>query len=265
MKQRNDSKKQVMLTGNRIARITLGALLLLAPVGLNAEAPLGNSQQEVTAAGMPRFVLFTTKEASGYLVKAECMDAAMAKNTYPNSSVRFTWGVRYPGKEIVWTAGDKASLLVPSGEDGTVVILKVTDQDGKNETVQSIKVSEKEVYYAINNQILIDSKKNIYLEDGEEYSYEYGEVDLDFNPDSPSKYAGYAWTATSATVYTPHATHYDVDISRGHISIMDIIPEEEVNYIVKNGEVGHEVVYTIALKNPNNGIIQLIPFSVKFK
>ena len=54
-------------------------------------------------------------------------------------------------------------------------------------------------------------------------------------------------------------------VSRGEMSIKDILPQEELDYITHNMQDGHTCLYTIALLNPEDKFIQIIPVTIKVK
>ncbi len=54
-------------------------------------------------------------------------------------------------------------------------------------------------------------------------------------------------------------------VSRGEMSIKDVLPQEELDYITHNMQVDHTCLYTIALLNPEDKFIQIIPVTIKIK
>ena len=49
------------------------------------------------------------------------------------------------------------------------------------------------------------------------------------------------------------------------MSIKDVLPQEELDYITHNMQVDHTCLYTIALLNPEDKFIQIIPVTIKIK
>ena len=118
----------------------------------------------------------------------------------------------------------------------------------------------------VNNNILsIDKSKNIYKENGSLYSYKNGKIYLTRDTSLPSQYQKDIWTSTKGVVFSPFSTAYDVTVTRGEIPIKQVLPEEELNLVIQNATTGKEYIYTIALLNPEDKIIQFIPVTFKMK
>lgn len=81
----------------------------------------------------------------------------------------------------------------------------------------------------------------------------------------PSDYQHDIWTSTKAVVFSPFANQYNVLVTRGEISIKNILPQEELNYVISNSDTGQTNIYTIALLNPEDKIIQFLPFTITLK
>lgn len=51
----------------------------------------------------------------------------------------------------------------------------------------------------------------------------------------------------------------------GALSIKNIFPDMELDYIIQNSTSGKTYVYMVALLNPENNIVQLVPISITFE
>lgn len=139
------------------------------------------------------------------------------------------------------------------------------DSNGRESVVQSVKASGNDVFLPTNNHIKVDGNKNIYKENGSSYSYKRGKLYLTRDTSLPTEYQRANWTAMEADVYSPFSNQYTIIVDGGEIMLKDIFPEEELDYVVSNLEVGQTYTYTIALKNPQKKVIQLLPFTVTLK
>lgn len=142
---------------------------------------------------------------------------------------------------------------------------KVHDANGNESIPQSVKVNAYDVFLAENNHLKVDANSNIYKEDGSVYSYKNGKVYLTRDASLPSDYQHDIWTSTKAVVFSPFANQYNVLVTRGEISIKNILPQEELNYVISNSDTGQTNIYTIALLNPEDKIIQFLPFTITLK
>ena len=111
----------------------------------------------------------------------------------------------------------------------------------------------------------VDVNGNIYKEDGSAYSYKNGKVYLTRDTNLPSDYQHDIWTSTKAVVFSPFASQYNVLVTRGEIPIKHILPQDELNYVISNSDTGQTNIYTIALLNPEDKIIQFMPFTITLK
>lgn len=102
-------------------------------------------------------------------------------------------------------------------------------------------------------------------ENGSLYSYKNGKIYLTRDTSLPSQYQKDIWTSTKGVVFSPFSTAYDVTVTRGEIPIKQVLPEEELNLVIQNATTGKEYIYTIALLNPEDKIIQFIPVTFKMK
>ena len=102
-------------------------------------------------------------------------------------------------------------------------------------------------------------------ENGSLYSYKNGKIYLTRDTSLPSQYQKDIWTSTKGVVFSPFSTAYEVTVTRGEIPIKQVLPEEELNLVIQNATTGKEYIYTIALLNPEDKIIQFIPVTFKMK
>lgn len=216
--------------------------------------------------GLPQYILSSSHEPNGFKIEATCIDDIFIEHIETvNNVFKFHWGIKFPDKPIEWRDIDKPYLFVPLESKDAVVFFKTSDGNGNETQVQSIKTSAQDVFLITNNNIKIDNKQNIYLNDDTPYSYKYGKVYLTRNTNLSSEYQDAIWTSTEAEVFGPFSTSYTLPISRGEMSIKNILPQDELNYITNNYESGKVYLYTITLLNPEDKIIQFMPFTVTTK
>ena len=145
------------------------------------------------------------------------------------------------------------------------MLFKVCDSNGNESVVQSVKATGNDVFLATNNHIKVDANKNLYKENGSSYSYKRGKVYLTRDKSLPSDYQRATWSAMEAVVFSPFSNQYNIIVDSGEMMLKNILPEEEMNYLVNNLVVGQTYTYTIALLNPQKKIIQFLPFTVTLK
>lgn len=216
--------------------------------------------------GVPTYLLSSKHEPDGFEVEAKCIDGIYKANIDNiNASLTFRWGVKFPNKSIRWVDTNSPSIFIPIEDKDAVVFLKTIDDNEKESPLQSVKCTATDIFYASNNRLLLDNEKKVYKEDGTVYSYKYGKIYLTRDTSLPKEYQGDIWTSTKAKVYSPFSSTYVVPVSRGEMSIKDILPQEELDYITHNMQVGYTCLYTIALLNPEDKFIQIIPVTIKVK
>lgn len=226
----------------------------------------GVSYSKTVMVGLPRYVLTSKHEPGGFKIDASCIDGEFQNQLEAvNNIVQFQWGVKFPGKSLEWNVINCASIFIPLDNKDAVVFLKVSDGNGNESVVQSVKVTGNDVLLPTNNHIKVDGNKNIYKENGSSYSYKRGKLYLTRDTSLPTEYQRANWTAMEADVYSPFSNQYNIIVDGGEIMLKDILPEEELDYVVSNLEVGQTYTYTIALKNPQKKVIQLLPFTVTLK
>ena len=215
---------------------------------------------------VPTYLLSSKHDPYGFEVEAKCIDGTYRDNIdNVNASLTFRWGVKFPNKSIRWIDTNIPSVFIPIEDKDAVVFLKIIDSNGKESPLQSVKCTATDVFYASNNRLLLDTEEKVYKEDGTVYSYKYGKIYLTRDASLPKEYQGDIWTSTKAKVYSPFNSTYVVPVSRGEMSIKDILPQEELDYITHNMQVGYTCLYTIALLNPEDKFIQIIPVTIKVK
>lgn len=215
---------------------------------------------------LPRYILSTSHEPDGFKIDAICIDAEFQSHLQTaNKVLLFQWGVKLPNKSIEWKTTSSPSIFIPLEDKDAVVFFKVSDSNGNESTIQSIQVNAYDIFFATNNHLKVDANKNIYKEDGSAYSYKNGKVYLTRNKDLPSNYQHDIWTATKAVVFSPFANQYSVSVTRGEIPIKNILPQDELNDVLNNSDMGQTNIYTIALLNPEDKIIQFLPFTITLK
>lgn len=216
--------------------------------------------------GVPTYLLSSKHKPDGFEIEAKCIDETYKANIDNiNASLIFRWGVKFPNKDIRWIDTNSPSVFIPIEDKDAVVFLKIIDSNGKESPLQSVKCTATDIFYASNNRLLLDAAKKIYKEDGTTYSYKYGKIYLTRDISLSKEYEGDIWTSTKAKVYSPFNSTYIIPVSRGEMSIKDVLPQEELDYITHNMQVDHTCLYTIALLNPEDKFIQIIPVTIKIK
>ena len=216
--------------------------------------------------GVPTYLLSSKHKPDGFEIEAKCIDETYKANIDNiNSSLIFRWGVKFPNKDIRWIDTNSPSVFIPIEDKDAVVFLKIIDSNRKESLPQSVKCTATDIFYASNNRLLLDAAKKIYKEDGTTYSYKYGKIYLTRDISLSKEYEGDIWTSTKAKVYSPFNSTYIIPVSRGEMSIKDVLPQEELDYITHNMQVDHTCLYTIALLNPEDKFIQIIPVTIKIK
>lgn len=224
------------------------------------------SYSKTIIVGLPRYILSSKHEPGGFKIDATCIDVEYQNQLETvNKIVQFQWGVKFPDKSIEWNTTNSASIFIPLENKDAVVFFKVCDSNGRESVVQSVKASGNDVFLPTNNHIKVDGNKNIYKENGSTYSYKRGKLYLTRDTSLPTEYQRANWTAMEADVYSPFSNQYNIIVDGGEIMLKNILPEEELDYVVSNLEVGQTYTYTIALKNPQKKVIQLLPFTVTLK
>lgn len=216
------------------------------------------SYSKTIIVGLPRYILSSKHEPGGFKIDATCIDGEYQNQLETvNKIVQFQWGVKFPDKSIEWNTTNSASIFIPLENKDAVVFFKVCDSNGRESVVQSVKASGNDVFLPTNNHIKVDGNKNIYKENGSSYSYKRGKLYLTRDTSLPTEYQRANWTAMEADVYSPFSNQYNIIVDGGEIMLKNILPEEELDYVVSNLEVGQTYTYTIALKNPQKKVIQL--------
>lgn len=224
------------------------------------------SYSKTIIVGLPRYILSSKQEPGGFKIDASCIDGEFQNQLEAvNKIVQFQWGVKFPGKSLEWNATNSASIFIPLDNKDAVVFFKVSDGNGNESVVQSVKACGNDVFLPTNNHIKVDVNKNLYKENGSSYSYKRGKLYLTRDNSLPTEYQRANWTAMEADVYSPFSNQYNIIVDGGEIMLKNILPEEELDYVVSNLEVGQTYTYTIALKNPQKKVIQLLPFTVTLK
>jgi len=212
--------------------------------------------------GVPTYLLSSKHKPDGFEIEAKCIDETYKANIDNiNSSLIFRWGVKFPNKDIRWIDTNSPSVFIPIEDKDAVVFLKIIDSNGKESLPQSVKCTATDIFYASNNRLLLDAAKKIYKEDGTTYSYKYGKIYLTRDISLSKEYEGDIWTSTKAKVYSPFNSTYIIPVSRGEMSIKDVLPQEELDYITHNMHLYDSIakpggqVYTNYSCNYKNKII----------
>lgn len=226
----------------------------------------GISYSRTIIIGLPKYILSAKHEPDGFKIDATCIDAEFQPHLETvNRIIQYQWGVKFPNKPVNWQITNTPSIFVPLEDKDAVVFFKVHDANSNESISQSVKVNAYDVFWAENNHLKVDANSNIYKEDGSVYSYKNGKVYLTRDTSLPSDYQHDIWTSTKAVVFSPFANQYNVLVTRGEIPIKGILPQEELNYVISNSDIGQTNIYTIALLNPEDKIIQFLPFTITLK
>lgn len=218
--------------------------------------------------GMPTYVLSANHVPGGYMINANIISSQFKNySSWINQVITFCWGVKYAGRDIKWVNGHSPSIMLPLEReaDNATVYFKLIDNNGNESPMQFVNAVSSDLFFVNNNILSIDKSKNIYKENGSLYSYKNGKIYLTRDTSLPSQYQKDIWTSTKGVVFSPFSTAYDVTVTRGEIPIKQVLPEEELNLVIQNATTGKEYIYTIALLNPEDKIIQFIPVTFKMK
>lgn len=226
------------------------------------------SYSQLVMVGLPRFVLKASHEPNGYKINAECIDNEYTEQLQDlNGVIKFRFGVKFPSKEIKWIETESPNLQVQlDPKDSKVIVLfKVIDQLGNESPVQTIEVNSQDVYAVINSKLYVDAQGNLYKENKNKYSYTSGRVYVRYKDDLPEKYKERKWMVTSAMVLSPYLKTQNISARDGGPLIKNIIPEDELNYIIKGSEDGQVYNYMIILLNYKGEYVQFVPLSITYK
>ena len=211
-----------------------------------------------------KFFLTSTKEDNGFKVELNVISS-----TVPQAQLReelfYLWGVKRPGKPIEWTESRQTFIEVPLEYADATVYLQPKDMGWFHGPVYHIKVQDQKVFRAINNVLKVDAEGTIYKMDDTKYSYKYGKVYLEHNTDLPYKYQYAGWSPLQAEVYSPFGYDYTIEVEHGEFCIKHVVPESELDALLKNYKSGQSYVYVVALLNCEQKIIQLVPVTITLK
>lgn len=128
-----------------------------------------------------------------------------------------------------------------------------------------VKKDAPPVFSATNAHLWIDATGQLYKENGSPYSYKHGKVYLEHDRQLPKEYQRAIWTPTKAIIKASEERKHLVYISRGEISVKEILPPTELEQIIGEYKNGENREYTIILLNAENRIIQQMPFTLTTK
>lgn len=239
---------------------------------------LGNGLVQITAkhngviysktimVGMPKYILAANHVPNGFKIDANLITSQFSNPSEQlNNIVSYHWGVKFPNKQIVWNVTSEPSILVPLEYKNVTVYFKVCDSNGNFGPVQYINAQAEDVFSVTNGILGVDANKCIYKSNGSSYSYKNGKIYLTRNTSLPSEYQHDIWTSTKAVVFSPFGANYTIPVNMGALSIKNIFPDMELDYIIQNSTSGKTYVYMVALLNPENNIVQLVPISITFE
>lgn len=218
--------------------------------------------------GRPTYVLSANHVPGGYIINANVISTQFKNYTsWINQVITFCWGVKYEGRDITWINSHSPSIMLPleKESDNVTVYFKQIDSNGNEIPMQFVNAVSSDLFFVSNNILSVDENKNIYKENGSLYSYKNGKIYLTRDTSLPSQYQKDIWTSTKGVVFSPFSSTYDVTVTRGEIPIKQVLPEEELNLVIQNAATGKEHIYTVALLNPEDKIIQFIPVTFKKK
>lgn len=226
----------------------------------------GVTYSKTIMVGMPKYILAASHEPNGFKINANLITSQFSNTSEQiNKIVSYHWGVKFPNKQIVWDVTNEPSILVPLEDKNVTVYFKVCDSNGNYGQIQYINAQAQDVFSVTNGILEVDASKCIYKSDGSAYSYKNGKIYLTRNTSLPSEYQHDIWTSTKAVVFSPFGANYTIPVSKGALSIKNVFPDAEINYIIQNSISGKTYVYMTALLNPENKIVQLVPISITFK
>ncbi len=216
--------------------------------------------------GMPKYVLAASHEPDGYRIEANLIASQFSNpNEYINKIVSYYWGIKFPNSQINWSTTNEPCIFVPLEDKAVTAYFKVCDSNGNFSPVQYVSAQAQDVFSATNSTLSVDANKNIYKADGTSYSYKYGKIYLTRNSSLSSAYQHDIWTPTKAEVFSPFSSNYTIPVSKGEISVKNVFPDEELGYVIQNSVTGQSHIYVVALLNPEDKIIQLVPVTITLK
>lgn len=218
--------------------------------------------------GLPRFVLSASHEPGGYKVHASCIDSQYSGGLSDlNNAISYSWGVKFPNKDIAWIETMNQDLLVQleEGNKEVVVFLKITDKLGNSNTTQSIKVTSQDIYVASNQKLYIAANGNMYDSVFDRYSYKSSRIYVDYIPGLASEYKQLKWMITSANVISPFSVIRNIDFSDSGPQIKDVLPQSEFDYIKNGSENNQSYTYMLILLNAEGLAVQYFPIVFTYK
>lgn len=253
-----------------IATINSSGILTVKEKGIiTLTAKYGNqTYSQIIMVGMPRFVLVASHEPGCYEINAECIDTQFKDYLSSlNEVIKYSWGVKYPNKEIQWIETDAPNLKVQlQGQDEKVIVfLEVIDALGNKSELQHIEINSQDVYVAENQNLLIDSQGVLYKENKKKYSYNSARLYLTYRANIPDKYKGREWMATTAMVLRPFSVPSAIDARDGGPLIKNILLPAELEYIKSNSVDGEVYTFILVLLNFNRKAIQFVPVNFTYK
>ena len=192
----------------------------------------GITYNKTIMVGTPKYILVANHEPNGFKVDANLITSQFSNPSEQiNRIVSYHWGVKFPNKQIVWDVTNEPSILIPLEDKNVTVYFKVCDSNGDFGQVQYINAQAQDVFVVTNGVLGVDGNKCIYKPDGTVYSYKNGKIYLTRNTNLPSEYQHDIWTSTKAVVFSPFSANYTIPVSKGALSIKNVLPDAELNYI----------------------------------
>ena len=125
----------------------------------------------------------------------------------------------------------------------------------KNLYFNLLKCTATDIFYASNNRLLLDADKKKYTKKMglriHTNTARYTLLEIFLCLKNMKVTSG---LLRKLKYIAPFNSTYIIPVSRGEMSIKDVLPQEELDYITHNMQVDHTCLYTIALLNPEDKV-----------
>lgn len=226
------------------------------------------TRTERTESSSTRFLLTVNRTDEFYEVKAMRLDSLVdSLKTRSEKTLRYRWGVKMPGKETVWTISDNPFIKLPLTDVEASVFFSSVDKENSESVIQNIKVWHYDSYI-LNYDLscfYIDAKGAVFDESLYKDKYDWGRIYIHLNAFDYDRYRDSKWYAVSAFVISPFGSSYEVVVDFWGPMIYDVLPKKEVDNIISDAVENKQYVYTLALKNVWDEVLQFIPITFTYK
>jgi len=218
--------------------------------------------------GMPRFVLSGKQAPGGFNIEAKCIDSEyQEKLDMLNGAIKYKWGIKYPGKDILWNDFDESNIIIPIdvAKNNASVFFQITDMNNTSSTIQSISCNIDDIYCVNNDLFYLDTNGKMFKANKSEVLYEGATISLSYINNIDESFKSRDWMVTSAKVGGTISSPHIVPISRNRILVRDIVTEDELSYMKTASTDGDSYSYILILRNSDKESIQILPIIFTFK